>query len=152
MRTEKDYYRIDLPKRAYSKDLHIAAVVPDSRKVLRDHVERFARYFLREVNTGGIQFEAAETSQSLGYVPYRAYLFAIHDRFIGAGCFRYREYQDPARPWVFDWMWLHPFVRRQGHLTHAWPTLRSDLGDFRLAHPLSSAMECFMRKIEPEAS
>jgi hypothetical protein len=120
-----------LPKRAYSTDLRIEAVMPNSPELLRVHVELFARYFLREMHMDGVQFETAETAESPGYVRYQAYLFAIQDRFIGAGCFRYRDYQDPARPWVFDWMWLYPYFRRQGHLTRAWPTLRSELGNFQ---------------------
>jgi hypothetical protein len=143
----QSYYRIDLPATGWSFKPRLVKVVPSSAKSLRQHVERFARYFLREMHFDGIQFEAAETPQSLGYVPYKAYLFAAQDRYIGAGCFRYREDQDAKIPWLFDWMWLHPYFRREGHLTQAWPALLQEFGTFRLGHPLSISMEAFLRKV-----
>ena len=160
----KSYFRIDLPAAAFSASLRIERVEPTTRKALREHVERFARYFLREMHFNGLQFEAAESPQSVGYVPYRAFLFSLQGRYIGAGCFRLRDDQDPVVPWLFDWLWLHPYVRRKGHLSCAWPELikafdapdpgtePGSLGDddrrpFRLAKPISPAMTGFLERI-----
>ena len=146
------YYVIDLPEAAYSSELRVEPVIPSSSKELREHVERFARYFLREMHTGGIQFEAGEIPESTGYVPYRAYLFAVQDRYIGAGCFRERGDEDSDVPWVFDWLWFHPYFRSRGHLSRAWPVLVSEIGRFRLAYPLSHAMKAFLQKVGWSAS
>lgn len=114
---------------------------------MREHVERFARYFLREMHTGGIQFEATESEASPDYVAYKAYLFNDKYHFFGAGCFRWREWQDAPASWSLDWLWLHPYFRSQGHLTQAWPALEAAHGHFHLARPLSPGMQAFLRKV-----
>jgi hypothetical protein len=48
---------------------------PASPLELRRAVERLARYFKKELGFDALQFEAAETQNSLGFVPYEAYLF-----------------------------------------------------------------------------
>lgn len=146
MATTRSFYRIDLPSAPFSSDVHLVEVSPYSRKALRVHVERFARYFLREMHFGSIQFEAAEVPSSVGFVPYRAFLFVKQGYYIGAGCFRQREGLG-AHIWTFDWLWLHPFCRHQGNLTQAWPKLVSLMGEFTYARPLSLAMERFLVKI-----
>ena len=87
-------YQIDLPIAPYTGTPLLVPVSVDSSRKLRVHVERFARYFLNEMQTGGIQFEAAESTHSLGFVEYKAFLFSFQDRFVGAACFRYRDDQD----------------------------------------------------------
>ena len=79
-------------------------VLPSSAMQLRDHVERFARYFLWEMHFNGIQFEASESSDDPGFVKYEAYLLHDSQFFVGAGCFRWREWQDAAPSWSFDWV------------------------------------------------
>jgi hypothetical protein len=142
-----DYFLIDLPKTEYTTQFRVEPVLPSSTREQRECVERFARYFLRERHTGGLQFEAAEASSTLGFVPYQAYLFSIQDRYIGAGCFRHRGQESPDTPWVFDWIWIHPYFRSQGYLTAAWPVFVSTFGRFRLAYPLSRSMSGFLAKI-----
>jgi hypothetical protein len=157
----KSYYRIDLCAAAWTSALHLERVEPTSRKDLRRHVERFAHYFLREMHFNGLQFEAKESPQSVGFTPYKAFLFATQGRYIGAACFRLRADQDPDVPWEFDWLWLHPYFRRQSHMTTAWsqlvdafdprvkPSLPRIAGHqpFRLARPISQSMERFLQKI-----
>jgi hypothetical protein len=143
----RSYYLINLPGAPFSSDVEMVEVVPSSSKTLRTSVERFARYFLREMHFGSIQFEAAETPDTLGFIPYKAFLFANQGRYIGAGCFRHREDQSHLRPWLLDWLWLHPFCRRQGNVTRAWPKLHNAMGEFRCAKPLSVSMERFLAKI-----
>jgi hypothetical protein len=45
----------------------------------RTHVQRFACYFLHEMHYSFIQFDAAEAPDTLGFVPYKAFLFPIRD-------------------------------------------------------------------------
>ena len=143
----RSHYLIDLPSTSFSSDTRLEGVLPGSAKRLRLHVERFARYFLREMRFGGIQFEAAETPDTAGYVPFKAFLLAAEGRYIGAGCFRNRIEECETIPWVFDWLWLHPFCRRRGHLSYVWPALLAEMGHFRCAKPLSVSMERFLAKM-----
>jgi hypothetical protein len=61
---------------------------------------------------------------------------------IGAVCFRFRK------KWTLDWVWIHPYQRRKGHLTHAWPVFKNMFGDFAVMKPLSSAMNSFLPKMQ----
>lgn len=143
---QHSHYRIDLPRKTYSSKPTAVVVTPSSPKSNRNHVERFARYLLREMHYGGIQFEAVEQPTSIGYVPYRAYLFSAEDRYVGAACFRFKPDHCPQTPWLFDWVWLHPYFRRQGHLAALWPDLTPQFGQFRLSEPISPAMQNFLLK------
>lgn len=139
-------YRIDLPTKKYSGKPAAIDVLPSSPMRMRTHVERFAKYFLREMHTGGLQFEAAEQSNSYGYRQYHGFLFSAEDRYVGAACFRHRPEQDTIKPWVFDWVWIHPYFRRQGHLCSLWPRLEPQFGSFRLSTPIFPAMKEFLFK------
>jgi|SRR5450755_1106942 hypothetical protein len=141
------YYLIDLPSGPQSSDVCLVKVLPSSAEALRTHVERFARYFMREMHFNGLQFEASETQTSLGFVPYKAFLFARQGHYIGAGCFRYRDDQSTTCPWLFDWLWLHPYCRGQGHLTRVWPEFQNEFDQFRCAQPLSTSMKHFLAKV-----
>ena len=143
---QRQYYLIDLPVAPYSSETRLI-VTTASPKPIRENVERFARYFLREMHFGGLQFEAGETPESLGFKRYKAYLFAAQDHYVGAVCFRYRDDQNRVVPWLFDWMWIHPYFRHQGILSRAWPEFVREIGQFRLAQPVSPHMEQFLRKI-----
>lgn len=150
MGTRNTYYRINLPRVAGKVRASPLSVLPKSSKILRQHVERFALYFLREMDTGGVQFEAAETENSPGYVPYRAYLFHDGVVYFGATCFRYREWEDISPCWSLDWVWLHPYFRSRKHLTQAWSEFKLELGDFVVQKPLSPAMTRFLDKIDQQ--
>ena len=141
------YFHIDLPAAPYEKDLKLVAVTPQSSMRERSHVERFARYFLREMHTEGIPFEAAESEHSSWHVPYKAFLFAREGHYVGAACFRQREDLDAEKPWLFDWVWIHPFCRRKGVLTAVWGALNAKVGPFKLAHPISVHMKAFLTKV-----
>lgn len=147
MGSQQTFYTISLPQVSGQAPNSPHAVLPESPKRMREHVERFARYFLREMHTGGIQFEATESPHSPCYVPYKAYLFNDRYHFFGAGCFRWRELQDAPASWSLDWLWLHPYFRSQGHLTRAWSVFEASHENFRLARPLSPGMQAFLRKI-----
>lgn len=146
-----DYYSIELIE-VPRESIPIAGLVKvtaASELFLRQEVERFARYFLREMHTGGIQYEASENEFDGCFVPYEAYIFEHQSFCVGACCFRQRpSSQDCASLyWSMDWIWLHPYVRRNGILTRAWQEFERTYGEnFDLAKPLSSAMESFVAK------
>ena len=145
------HYRIDLPLREYVARPIVEAVNVTSNKQLRLHVQRFATYFLREMHFGGLQFEAAETENSPGFRPYFAYLISTQDRFIGAACFRNRIEHSSTYPWLFDWVWLHPYFRRCGYLGKVWPSMTERHGRFRVSQPVSEPMKAFLAKVGYEA-
>jgi hypothetical protein len=43
--------------------------------------------------------------------------------WVGACCFRDTKLAHIATPvpWLLNWIWIHPFCRRKGLLTKAWP-------------------------------
>jgi hypothetical protein len=92
-------------------------------------------------------FEASEEATSIGFKPYKAFLFHSQDRFVGAACLRYRKDQSEDTPWLFQWLWIHPYFRRRGVLTHTWPELKEQAGQFRLSEPVSSHMQAFLAKV-----
>ncbi|WP_188131136.1 hypothetical protein [Paraburkholderia panacisoli] len=125
---------------------------------LRKAVEQLAYYFKRELGFDFVQFEAAETEASIGFVRYEAHLFyetaydhivedeATPHRIFGACCFRWREWTDHAPGWSMDWVWMHPYFRRRGHLRQAWGSFQQHYGDeFHVAPPLSIEMEAFVK-------
>jgi hypothetical protein len=54
-------------------------------------------------------------------------------------------------PWALGWAWFHPYARRRGYLSQAWPYFRKRFGGFILEPPLSEAMEAFVAKNDPGA-
>jgi len=58
----------------------------------------------------------------------------------GACCFRQRGLTH-----AMQWIWLHPYARRRGHLTAAWNYFRTRFGPFLVEPPYSTAMEHFSR-------
>ena len=118
----------------------------DSPKSHKLAVERIARYFQREFGYDFLQYTAEGASPSMS-----AYLWVQHpvvENFaatcIGAAGFVTHE---NSKRQHLNWVWLHPFCRRQGYLTRAWPTFRASHGDFTLEHPLSEAMEKFLETV-----
>lgn len=78
------------------------------------------------------------------------YLFADEDsRIVGACAFRLQ--QEARRPWRMDWIWLCPAARRKGYLERHWLHFRQRFGEFDVEHPLSPAMQEFLRKHGEEA-
>ena len=147
MESREDYYTLSLPPCKSVAPPSPEPVTVESPRPIREYVEQFARYFLGERGKGNLQFEAAETLQSLGYVKYEAHLFNDGYRYIGACCFRWREWENAPASWSLDWAWFHPYFRSRGHLTRAWPSFTAGYGDFHLARPLSHAMEAFLAKV-----
>jgi len=66
----------------------------------------------------------------------------------GVIAMRARKERWNSRPnWTLDWVWFHPFERRRGHLTEAWPFLLQIYPDYKISEPLSIAMQAFLKKI-----
>jgi hypothetical protein len=147
------YYRIELNEipKSFADSEQPLAVTPKSPLKLRREVERFAIYFRREFNYDFQQFEATEKPSKPHFVPYAAYLFANGPNsypriWVGACCFRWREYTNVKPRWAAQWIWLHPYYRGKGILSRAWDKFHKLHGNFYNEPPHSPAMEAFLRK------
>jgi hypothetical protein len=111
-------------------------------------VEVVAHYFKREFRYDFVQYAAGDYDKSS--LTAKAYVW-VHDQgfVVGATCFRWRDYTDAPSAYAMQWVWLHPYVRRNGYLTEAWPFFRARFDDFVCERPLSSAMSGFLAKSCP---
>lgn len=66
--------------------------------------------------------------------------------FWGAVCIR-RRIGEKSANWAIAWAWLHPYERRRGHLTNAWPLILKMFPNPELEPPVSPAMEAFHKKV-----
>ena len=135
----------------YNRPLDVVTVVGDDYCAA---VEQMARYFRREFHYDFLAY-TARYHREQGDQAIQPYLFFdrndVNDlviRPIGACSFSYNQ---AASKWSLGWIWFHPFARRQGHLTRAWPQFRERYGSFTLAPPLSDAMAAFVQKVNPGA-
>lgn len=133
-----------------NKPLELLTVTIRSPLSHRRAVWRLARYFRREFR---FDFEQYGYEGRDDDFDHRAYLWLAdrysHASVIGACCFRWRdEYKDLSPRWGLQWIWFHPYERRKGHLTEAWPYFRARFGDFCPEPPLSAAMRSFLFKME----
>ena len=124
-----------------------------SPKPRRLAVYRMAQFFRREFHYDFVQYgyEGNESDDP----HHAAYLWipphCIADwsaHCIGACCFRKRE---DGCMWL-QWIWIHPFFRRRGLLSAAWPKFKAAHGDFGLETPLSDAMQAFAKSMNPAAT
>jgi hypothetical protein len=46
-----------------------------------------------------------------------------------------------------EWIWIHPYCRRQGLLSKAWPEFEKMFPGFEPDPPLSPAMQAFVAKM-----
>ncbi len=144
------YYRIDLsevPKSLVDRLQESLVVTPESPLVLRRRVERFAQYFRREFRYDFQQFTASEKPEK----PYAAHLFTngtvSYPRvWVGACCFRWREFKGIEPRWAMQWMWLHPYFRGKGILSRAWDKFHELYGNFFCEPPFSPTMSAFLLK------
>lgn len=137
-----DYWLILAPRTTRDDGLSRAIDRSDAKQV-----ERFAYYFRREFGYDFVQFEASEDLSWTGTpLPNEGhpYLFTTEGRHVGAACFRWRTYTNIAPAWWLAWIWLHPYARRRGRLTKAWPTFIADHPGFFVEPPLSPAMQAFL--------
>ena len=158
-RKQMGYYSLNPPVSttlsAYSSPL---LVLPSSPRRIREFVETFGKNFCRELHFDFVPFEAAETPESPGFVPYEVYLFhqvasdlceidkPLKNRCIGACGFRWVEWTDAPPCWSFQWAWFHPYFRARGNLSKAWPSFVQKYGRFHVQYPVSGAMEKFLER------
>ncbi len=77
---------------------------------------------------------------------FEGYLFTDHTgtfdpgAIIGACAFNFRRGK-----WSLAWIWVIPSMRRRGVLLSRWAAFLERYGDFDIEHPLSDAMEAFVR-------
>jgi hypothetical protein len=127
-------------------------ITADSPLALRLAVARLALWFRREFHYDFVPYEADSHPPDC-----QIFAWADDDRehnrqapLIGAAGFDVED-RLPARPWMLGWAWFHPYARRQGYLSHAWPLFRERFGDFLVRFPLSEPMQAFLAKVDPEA-
>lgn len=132
-------------------------VTSKSLPSFRNAVGHMARYLHRERDLDPWLWDPqAEEPDARGYLwtvdlhgtekkitkSARAGLFAA----VGGCCFRPRP-EDPSK-WLLTWVWFHPFFRRQGLLSAAWPYFRTRFPQFVVGPPYSREIVAFMEKKE----
>lgn len=117
----------------------------DSPFWMQQEVRERAIRFKREFRYDFLQWNGSSTKKVTPNV--HGYLFADQSRtfppgtIIGACAFVNRE-----GTWSLDWIWVIPSMRRHGVLLSRWSTFLERYGDFDIEHPLSEAMESFVRR------
>lgn len=155
-----DYFDLRMPRVSWSGgdqnqdhetlSLGFGVFPPDLEMVihgraLRRAVERCAIYFRREFRYDFVQYSADE----LGHPKDRAFLWEARSVVVGACSFRWVEWEDADASYTMDWVWFHPYERRQGNLSSAWLYFRRRFGRFHVEQPLSDAMEAFLARVDP---
>lgn len=160
-----DYYALSLPQQVMCPFEESPYLVDSSSPtIMLRRVEKFARYFKREMRFDLVQFSAKEVDPQFAKDPFEAYLFfefardlmeedkPTPNRFIGACCFRLKNEGTQDSYWSMDWVWLHPYFRHRGHLRKAWPMFVKKYGDFEVEEPWSAGMEKFLSAIQHKKS
>jgi hypothetical protein len=129
-------------KREYSDPLAVNFRSPKSH---RRAVWKIAQFFRREFHYDLIQYGYEGDDDDFTHAAYLWVPDCAVDGFrvhcIGATCFRKR-----GDRMAMQWIWLHPFWRRQRLLTRAWPRFQQAHGSFDVETPLSDAMKGFLHK------
>jgi hypothetical protein len=129
----------------------LGKVTRDSPIGLRRAAERLGLWFRREFHFDLPPYRASDEED------YAIFLWADTDQetsgrvpAIGAVGFQVDD-ELASKPWTLSWAWFHPYARRRGHLSRAWPYFRERFGEFDLELPLSDAMESFLHHNDPDA-
>jgi len=162
------HYDIRLPSVRYNhQQASIAAVCanlfgtlpPDVVEVIdisplgwKRAVRQHAVFFRREFEYDFTQYDPADEDPDCRAFVWTEPEALRDDRYIalGSACFRKRWLDEDADDgewwWAMQWVWLHPFVRRDGLLSGTWGYFRNRFGQFKLEQPLSQAMDAFAAK------
>jgi hypothetical protein len=123
-------------------------VTAKSPKTYRKAVYRIAQFFRREFKYDFVQYgyEGEETDPNhvaFLWIEPEAQHFSKEFKVpcIGACCFRLRP-----SGYALQWIWLHPYLRRQGLLSNSWAKFINEFGNFHVETPLSDAMKAFLKK------
>jgi hypothetical protein len=119
--------------------------------------EKLAYYFRREFRYDFPPYKASESKNgAVDCFHDRVLLFHKPDLaasiqgltyFFGAVGVRWMVWEDFPACWCLGWAWLHPYERRRGHLTNAWPYILKMFPNPSLSYPVSAAMEAFLKKV-----
>lgn len=130
------------------QNTHLYPITAKTPFPARQATEIIGGYFNREWGSGGPPYQAHEHEDE------RDRIFVLTRKkdgeteyAIGAIIFRWRNYSDAPGELVLNWVWIHPFLRRQGILTAYWGLFRRLYGNFFVEPPLSPAMESFLKKV-----
>lgn len=164
MYIDPERYRIQLPSMPWPDGRTLTPVVGDKKEELhevslseplkyRKAVEKLAYYFRREF---GYDFPPYTADSSVGFDQRTDVVFMWigmdfdnigNKKSVGYGvCAFDYETCGADRHWFLTWAWLHPYERRKGHLSRAWPYFQERFGDFGVQYPLSESMENFLAK------
>jgi hypothetical protein len=142
------------PPRSVTDDQIVFGVVaPRAHRSLHHAVEWMATYFQHERGYSFPQYDTRSGMESLD-ANLRAYVWAdthgvdTRNRIpvFGAICFRLRQPSGRKPYYGAQWAWLHPYQRRNGHLTRAWPYFEKRFGHFVPEPPFSDEMRGFLTK------
>ena len=128
--------------------LHLYLITKKTPLLARKATEIIAYYFRREFGYDVPPYTAHEDGDGRD----RIFLLTQEKDWeseyaVGAIVFRWRSYRNAPEQLVLSWVWIHPFLRRQGILTAYWDIFRKHYGDFHVEPPLSKAMESFLKKV-----
>src|SRR6266478_2778284 len=171
------YYDLKFPQLRISKNPHereanlagaydapFLVIGPQSPLPWLKAVEEMGYYFKRELKFDFAPYSADERFNSKlmrdrVLVFYRTEIlehtptprnpkdFTNRYTFFGVIGIRWREWDDSPASWSVPWLWLHPYERRLGLLTQAWPSLLKMFPNPHVEPPLSLAMSAFMKKV-----
>lgn len=137
------------PDRNFANRLqrHPSPELVDTSSPFWMHQEVYERAlrFKREFHYDFVQWNGCQSKKATP--TYQGHLFADHTgtyppgSIVGACAFAHRQGK-----WSLDWVWVIPSMRRKGILSHRWQAFLERYGDFDIEHPLSEAMEAFVRR------
>lgn len=125
---------------------HAELVDSSSPLWMHEAVYQRARAFRREFRYDMVQWDGSNERRASER--WHGYLFAGNSNgtIAGACGFYHEESGQEAGQWGLHWIWLAPKFRRQGILKAHWDYFLSRYGDFYIEHPISEAMQGFIRK------
>lgn len=115
-------------------------VTKDSDIELKEHLYTIAKYFAKEFNYGpAYNYEYQTNDENIGY------LFTNGEIIFG-GCGFEKLPITIEDIWGLEWVWLHPFFRHRGYITHYWNVFLQGYSQLAIKAPISCAMQQFLKK------
>lgn len=128
----------------------LTLVTRKSKRTYRAAVDTLGLYILREMHYDSTLFWIDDRDDYKAFLlSTYSYKSSSHRLIIGAGCFRNRNDEPPITKedrWALQWVWIHPFMRKEGWLSFAWPHLHELCPGFSVEQPVSYAMQQFIKK------
>lgn len=116
---------------------------------LRRVVEKFAKYFRRELGYDAAPFTAKQTQYDEDHAIEGVLINSrkMSATFPIASGAAGMSTDDDGDRWL-DWIWIHPFERGTGLAEQAWRDLESSYGDrFNVEGPVSPAMKSLLSRL-----